>query len=432
MAIVWTQTEHIHDESDLQNAINTAASTGDATRLVLNQNVALTQTVTVPYGATIKFESNGSNVHVIDAGKQGFRAITVNASYSGETIIHIANVKITGGQATGNGGALCSDAQGIVWVVVEDEALIDDNEATGNGGAISLFQGGLTVAGGVISNNKAVEKGGAVYAPYGTVFKMEDGLITQNYSVQEGGGVYAQDVEMTGGEIYKNNTDGAGGGIYLTGNGEIGGTAEIKGNSAWTAGGGIFKTTGLNTLGIKANAKITGNTASGNTGGGGIWIDITELDKLTVELGAEFSGNVATPTYTNRFPIHDAVYLANIHGTVWTSPFTQGYNNADIAYVGENPDPGESCETTTQQMVDISLPVQVRPFANIGTVVSRCCGPATISPGITPPPGSSTDCDFTIHQRICVEVPVEFGATVTPGQPHTECTGENCDSCGGA
>jgi len=88
-----------------------------------------------------------------------------------------------------------------------------------------------------------------------------------------------------------------------------------------------------------------------------------------------------------------------------------------------------TCDAVGHKMVDISIPVSVTPFARVGTITTRCCGEPTITPGINVPSGPSTNCDFTISQRICVEVPVEFGATVTPGEEHVECTGEGCENC---
>jgi uncharacterized repeat protein (TIGR02543 family) len=78
---------------------------------------------------------------------------------------------------------------------------------------------------------------------------------------------------------------------------------------------------------------IANNVASIN--GGGIWVTNTnaaaDFKKLIVEKDAVFSGNSASEAYS-RDSAHDEVYNAQIKGTRWTSPFTQGYNNYDISY----------------------------------------------------------------------------------------------------
>jgi uncharacterized repeat protein (TIGR01451 family) len=104
-------------------------------------------------------------------------------------------------------------------------------------------------------------------------------------------------------------------------------------------------------------------------------------------------------------------------------------NNISVVNIDvEEPSPG--CAVEGEQMIDICLPVSVRPFANVGNVTTRCCGPAVITPGTAVCPGiPGGRCDFVISQRVCVNVPVEFGAAVQPGVPHSLCTEEDCSSC---
>jgi len=73
----------------------------------------------------------------------------------------------------------------------------------------------------------------------------------------------------------------------------------------------------------------------------------------------------------------------------------------------------------------------VRPFANVGDTKVRCCGEPIYSAdqcrGV--PHG---ECNFNILQRICVEVPIEFGAETETGEMLVACgiTGPNaCGNC---
>ena len=90
----------------------------------------------------------------------------------------------------------------------------------------------------------------------------------------------------------------------------------------------------------------------------------------------------------------------------------------------------ETCNAVGQQLVNVCLHVSVQPFARVGTITLRCCGAPIITPGTNICPGEPRmNCDFTISQRICVQVPVEFGANVRPGETHIQCAGESCANC---
>jgi len=92
------------------------------------------------------------------------------------------------------------------------------------------------------------------------------------------------------------------------------------------------------------------------------------------------------------------------------------------------PEPG--CTVNAQQLIDVRVPVTVTPFANVGRIAVICCGQPTISSGIDDSQGiPGGDCQFTISQRLCAEVPVEFGATVEPGITHVSCEGQDCGNC---
>ena len=122
--------------------------------------------------------------------------------------------------------------------------------------------------------------------------------------------------------------------------------------------------------------------------------------------------------------------MANIQATQWSANFIQGYNNYDIRYDGNNPPPIPGCHVDTEQMVEVCLPVAITPFANVGVITSRCCGTAVITRGDDVCQGiPNGTCNFTIRQKMCVTVPVDFGNTVVPGVPHVLCTDEPCDNC---
>jgi uncharacterized repeat protein (TIGR02543 family) len=96
---------------------------------------------------------------------------------------------------------------------------------------------------------------------------------------------------------------------------------------------------------LSGNSRLSGNTASDS--GGGVWVSIANLGRLFVSDGVTFSSNRASAAY-NRDSSHDTIYSAYIgNNVIWTSPYTQGYNNYDISYTY-----GASTTTFTVTVID--------------------------------------------------------------------------------
>ena len=95
----------------------------------------------------------------------------------------------------------------------------------------------------------------------------------------------------------------------------------------------------------------------------------------------------------------------------------------------------ETCPAIGYQSVSMCVPVTVTPFAQTGTTVTKCCGNATITPGISTCGGlRNGTCSFTISQDICVAIPVAFGATAAVGDTYVSCNAVSdkdiCTDCG--
>jgi len=136
--------------------------------------------------------------------------------------------------------------------------------------------GTMTMIGGNIVGNTA-DYGGGVY-DYG-VFNMSDGNIVGNIADgYDGGGVYiASDSEftMSGGNIV-GNTAVDGGGVYNEGVFNMSGNASITGNTAagGYGGGGVYNNDDEDCTFTMNGGSITGNTADGcEYGGGGVYYD---------------------------------------------------------------------------------------------------------------------------------------------------------------
>jgi len=462
--MTWDITFQAGNQADIQNILNNAISTG-ATVIELTNDVTLTSQLNVPYAVTVKFTSQSGNNYSI-SGNERYRIMEIRTDAAVITTVYIGDITLKDGMIAGDGGAIFAGNPGAAKIFIESGAIIDGNHAV-NGGAIAIEQGCVTMEGGTISSNHAAEKGGGIYlgasapAICNAVFNMQGGTISnntavlggggiyedrldemvnisggafiENYSAGSGGGMYVTDLNMTHANVSENHADVCGGGIYLAGRGIISGignmTPTISRNTAPRGGGICMANNQTSTLDIRPAALILENVATG-AGGGGVWVEHSKLADLTVGERVVFRGNRAPIGFANRRPADNAVYFANIHTSSWSAPFIQGYNNFDISYEGDNPEPEPGCSVRGEQMADVCLPVSIRPFANVGMITTRCCGEPTITPGTAICQGTpDRNCDFTISQRICVLVPVEFGAEVTPGEARVGCSGNNCGNC---
>ena len=96
---------------------------------------------------------------------------------------------------------------------------------------------------------------------------------------------------------------------------------------------------------------------------------------------------------------------------------------------------GPVCEQSEQPLVayyraDVCAPVSVTPYAVAGAPVVTPCGAPEISLGDDC--CGRGECGFTIRQRLCVAVPVEFGAMAEARPVATECLAAGGEEiCGG-
>ncbi|MDR2502712.1 MAG: hypothetical protein LBC78_05640, partial [Oscillospiraceae bacterium] len=246
-------------------------------------------------------------------------------------LITISDSSLTGNKASRFGGAISSHAE-----IVITNTLIDNNESADNGGAIYMRNYPLTVTGtSVVSNNTSGVNGGAIYA------QNEGSVYTVTVSVS-GAARITTNRAVDGGGIYIKSTRGATWGPYIS-TLNVSGNAVIDNNTATGGGGGIY--TELDSvLNVSGSAQLLNNTAAGD--GGAIYFDHANLEKLGVSAGVTFANNAASRS-ADRSSSDDATYYAHIFATQWTSPFTQGYNNYDIAY-----DPPPSPDYTATKTAD--------------------------------------------------------------------------------
>jgi uncharacterized repeat protein (TIGR02543 family) len=204
---------------------------------------------------------------------------------------------------------------------------VANNTATTFGGGITNG-GNITLTNTTIANNTAYV-GGGIY-DNGDNSILSNTTITNNTAKYYGGGIVNHSNLTISNTTLANNTAIWGGGIDNYGNITLSSTTVANNTATW--GGGIYLSSGFVEL---FSGTIANNSAV--VDGGGVWVAHADLNRLFVYDGMIFSNNRASVAY-NRNPADDAIYYAQIgSNVVWTTPFTQGYNNYDISYTNGTP-----------------------------------------------------------------------------------------------
>ena len=160
------------------------------------------------YDYTLTINLNGHTV--TGAGTGSVFSISRSTSWNAKLTVvfndSVGTGKVTGGKATGNGGAIYVSGKSSYLVI--NGGTWTGNHTDKNGGVVSSSLQEptyVTVNGGVFTGNSATGNGGAFYVRSLT---MTGGTITGN-TAASGGGVYAfsgytQVLDVTGGAIYGN------------------------------------------------------------------------------------------------------------------------------------------------------------------------------------------------------------------------------------
>lgn len=233
----------IGDSSDKSAAANTTSSTN------YSNYAAYGGGIYAPSGASVSLNSGYVSYNYASAQGGGIKAIASitfksNANYNG---------------TAGDGGGIYANT------FILSSGTIKGNEAAGNGGGIACAVNAsykLTISGGTVTANKALNGGGV----YGGVIGMTGGTISSNTATNTaytdeycgGGGIFADGyyLVLTKGSIQGNISKGNGGGVlmrdsflYMSGSAVIGDSGasappdaagKTKSNNADYDGGGIY------------------------------------------------------------------------------------------------------------------------------------------------------------------------------------------------
>lgn len=149
--------------------------------------------------------------------------------------------------------------------------------------------------------------------------------------------------------------------------------------------------------------------------------DIGPVNICSYGEGATVSGeSIGGPVSLQE--VADAVNTANTVKATDTIDPAEAFSSSEAAACA-------SCQSTFYQTETVSVPVAVKPYAVPGETSAVCCGDPTITQGNTACHGDrGTVCYFTVSQKLCIEIPITFGAEVRTGSAVTQC-GQVSDSC---
>jgi len=238
-----TNAVHVKNETELKNTINNSSSKG--TTIALDNDITLTDTLTISTGKDITLASNKPSGFYKLIGATDKSTITVEGDsvlrLDGIIVTHVSSAGETaGGISVGIDGLLIMYKGEISGNTVTGEAIPyrpGDYEHSSGGGVHNY--GVFEMYGGKISNNHAAINGygGGVFN-LGS-FKMSGGEISDNTVSINGGGVFNaanSSFEMSGGKI-SGNTANWGGGVYNYGSFSMSG-GEISGNKGGVVSSG--------------------------------------------------------------------------------------------------------------------------------------------------------------------------------------------------
>ena len=302
---------------------------------LIAQVVYITQSLILRGGYTTDFsepphpETNPTTIDAQRAGRDIVIAGTINSTIDG--------LRLTGGDATGLGGGLGTDAYGggSVYIISATVALqgnrvyenhawdgggiflhgstasLSGNEVYSNtngsfGGGVMLYRSHATLSANIIHHNTAssnLGSGGGVYVHQG-VATLSENIIYSNTVQSNGGGIFVNnspDITLVDNKILSNTTlAGYGGGIDIrqSDNALLSGNTIIA-NLAYSRGGGLYVYQGYDTLAgntIKFNmadsgggvymvgraVTMTANTVLSNTAlmGGGLYLEYNDANLI--------------------------------------------------------------------------------------------------------------------------------------------------------
>jgi len=399
------------NETELNRAVIcfNAENTPDVYTVTLTANITLTaSTVAINNANTgVSLRADGDGYAVDGQDRSGVRPFDIVAG----TKVHMRDVMITGGNATGNGGGIRNTG-----TLTLTNSTVYSNTAPDTGGGIYNFGGLVTVVDSTISGNPAGSSSGGIHNS-GTV-ALSGSTVSGNSAIYAGG--IFNDTEsiatLTNSTVSGNTATDTGGGIINAAG--MGGPAArlilinstVAGNSATNTGGGIFNTgTVTLTNSIVADSPVGGDCVIGSGTLTGTHTLIEDTDASACGLLDGDNGNIVGhdprmgglqdnggPTLTHALlagsPVIDHVSAAvNEYGSL-----------VDTDQRGISRPQGATCDVGAYEAEYFSLTVTL---AGSGTVT-----------------GTGISCGSDCSERYLEQTVVALTATADTGSTFTGCS----------
>jgi hypothetical protein len=300
---------HVGSEGELKAAISAVSSFAPGAVIALDQDITLTETLTIPANKNIILTSNSKTVPFKLIGTDN--EITIHVNGQG-CVLQLAGITVTHKEGAYGCG---------VWVGTNSELILSGGKIADNTDShmVGVYNRGVfTMIGGEISSNKAISYNGGKYHGYisgdgggvyniGT-FTISGGTITNNTASSYGGGVYNKgNFSMVKGKIINNTAKTLGGGVY-----NLGSIFDLSGgtitNNTAESGGGVYNTATFTMIG----GTITSNTAQY---GGGI-CSVYNSYYIYSEYSFDRSGGMVSNNKATEKS--DNLYVTNINGKIIT------------------------------------------------------------------------------------------------------------------
>lgn len=82
----------------------------------------------------------------------------------------------------------------------------------------------------------------------------------------------------------------------------------------------------------------------------------------------------------------------------------------------------KECKKEIKHFVDINVPIDLTPKAEVGRIEAECCSDPEV---VCADGGKPDECHLIIVQKVCVKIPIEYSFRCQVGKSMTEC----CKGC---
>ena len=79
---------------------------------------------------------------------------------------------------------------------------------------------------------------------------------------------------------------------------------------------------------------------------------------------------------------------------------------------------GQECKKTVKHYVDINIPVDVVPKAEVGRIETECCGEPVV---VCADGGKPDSCHLILIQKVCIRIPIQYTFDSKVGKGMVEC-----------